>query len=274
MSEMKIYYARHSGFCFGVKRAIKMAIDATRGRKVVYSLGPLIHNPIVVDNLSKKGIITVSNINEIKGRHVIIRSHGIHPAIGERLKKNFAIIDATCPKVRRAQLYAQKLAKEGYKVIIVGEKDHPEVKGLLGYAGQNGEIYTEGFKMKNRRIGIVPQTTLNIEYLTQAVSKMLPYVLEMKIYNTICNETILRINETLEIAKKVDVMIIVGGKNSANTTRLYQMCKRIRPSYHIETADEILPDWFNNNRSIGITAGASTPKEQVRKIVRCLKRGF
>ena len=272
---MIIYCAKHGGFCFGVKRAIKMALHATKKWKTVYSLGPLIHNRVAVEDLRKKGIITVNRASEIKNKKVIIRSHGIHPDILSKLKRrSFEIIDATCPRVRRAQRYVAKLIKEGYYVIIVGEKDHPEVKGLLGYAGNKAEIYSDHLIPKKRKIGIVPQTTLDIEHFNQAVSNLMASVLEMKIYNTICHETIFRIKEALRIAEKADAMIVVGGKNSANTTRLYQICKRFKPSYHIESVDEISPEQFRGIGSIGITAGASTPKEQVKDVVKHLRKLF
>jgi 4-hydroxy-3-methylbut-2-enyl diphosphate reductase len=272
---MKIYVAKHGGFCFGVKRAIRIALDAAKEWKSVYSLGPLIHNRIAVDDLKKKGIITVEELDEIKSKKVIIRSHGVHPDILKKLKaQNFKIIDATCPRVRRAQKYVEKLIKEGYYVIIVGEKDHPEVKGLLGYAGKKAEIYSDNLKLKKRRIGVVPQTTLDIEHFNTAVSNLMRSVLEMKIYNTICHETVLRIKEALKIAKKADVMIVLGGRNSANTTRLYQICKKIKPSYHIESAKEISLKWFKGIKSIGITAGASTPSEQIIEVVKHIRKMF
>jgi 4-hydroxy-3-methylbut-2-enyl diphosphate reductase len=272
---MKIYRARYGGVCFGVKRAIEMALDAAKKWKRVYSLGSLIHNRLVVDDLRKKGIITVNNMNGIKNKKVIIRSHGIHPKLLKRMKrKKFEIIDATCPRVRRAQRYVEKLINEGYHVIIVGERDHPEVKSLLGYGGEKAEIYSDNIKIKQRKIGVVPQTTINLEYLNDAVAHLMDSVLEMKIYNTICKATILRIREAMRIARKADVMIIIGGKNSANTTRLYQMCKKLKPSYHIESADEISLDWFRNIRAVGVTAGASTPKEQVDDVIKYLRKKF
>ncbi|MEO0106234.1 MAG: 4-hydroxy-3-methylbut-2-enyl diphosphate reductase [candidate division WOR-3 bacterium] len=272
---MKIYCAQHAGFCFGVKRAIKMALDAVAKEKKVYSLGPLIHNRGVVEDLNKKGIFSIKAINEIEGKDscLIIRSHGIHPGILKDLKnRGFKIIDATCPKVRRAQRYVEKLAREGYYVIIIGEKDHPEIKGLLGYADGKAEIYNEGMEIKSKKVGIVPQTTLDIEHFNEAINKIVPRVVETKIYNTICNETTLRIKEALEIAQKVDLIIVVGGKNSANTTRLYQICCRFKPAYHIESVKELSPDMFRNIKSVGLAAGASTPKEQIRAIVDWLKK--
>ncbi|MGQ9665315.1 MAG: 4-hydroxy-3-methylbut-2-enyl diphosphate reductase [bacterium] len=271
---MKIYCARHSGFCFGVKRAIKMAMDAVKNRRSVYSIGPLIHNRDFVDDLERKGIKVVENINNLKNPNatVIIRSHGVKPLLLKSLKKNnFHIIDATCPKVRRAQRYVEKLVQEGYFVIIIGEKDHPEVKGLIGYAGKNSAIYSDNLEVKHKKIGIVPQTTLDFEHFYTAIKNLLSRVTEMKIYNTICDETILRISEALSIARKVDMMIVIGGKNSANTTRLYQICKSIKPSYHIESVDDINQKWFKGINSVGITAGASTPDDQIKKVVKYLK---
>lgn len=272
---MKIYCARHSGFCFGVKRAIKMSMNAVQKRRFVYSLGPLIHNRDFVANLERRGIKIIEKIEDIKNPEgvVIIRSHGIRPSLLKILKKEGVnIIDATCPKVRRAQRYVERLVKEGYFVIIVGEKDHPEVKGLIGYAGKNSAIYADDLQIKHKKIGVVPQTTLDFEHFYNAVKNLLLKVTEMKIYNTICDETILRINEALSIAQKVDMMIVIGGKNSANTTRLYQICKSIKPSYHIESVRDIKPDWFMDVKSVGITAGASTPDEQIQKVVQYLKK--
>ncbi|HEX7319464.1 MAG TPA: 4-hydroxy-3-methylbut-2-enyl diphosphate reductase [bacterium] len=270
---MKIYYPRHIGFCFGVKRAIRMALEAAKSGDRVYSLGPLIHNRQAVEELSRKGIMPVRRYKDIKGKMVIIRSHGIHPDILQRLRRgHFTIIDATCPKVRRAQLYVEKLAQEGYYVIIVGEKDHPEVKGLLGYAKGKAGIFRDNLRLRSRKIGVVPQTTLNIEYLNHAIAKLMPSVLEMKIYNTICYETQIRIHEAIRIAEKADIMIIAGGKNSANTTRLHQICSRYKPSYHIESVKEISKKWVRRVKSVGIIAGASTPREQIRDIIRHLHK--
>lgn len=272
---MKIYRARYGGVCFGVKRAIKMALEAAEKWKRVYSLGPLIHNRLAVEDLQKKGIITVNDISEIKSRKVIIRSHGVHPGILKKLQGNgFEIVDATCPRVRRAQRYVEMLIKEGYYVVIIGEKDHPEVKGLLGYGGDNAEIYSKHVEIKKRKIGVVPQTTLDLGYLNEVVSHLMSNVLEMKIYNTICRATNLRIREAVRIAKKADAMIIIGGKNSANTTRLYQMCKKYKPSHHVESVKDINLNWFKNIKSVGVTAGASTPKEQVEEVIAYIKKKF
>jgi 4-hydroxy-3-methylbut-2-enyl diphosphate reductase len=206
---------------------------------------------------------------------VIIRSHGITPdALRNLESRQCEIIDATCPRVRRAQRYVQRLINEGYYVVIVGEKDHPEVKGLLGYGGGRATIYKDGIKIGKKKIGVVPQTTLNQERFNDTVAEMMSDVIEMKIYNTICRETALRINEATRLAKKADIMIVVGGKNSANTTRLYQICRKLRRSHHIESAGELRRAWFRHVKSVGITAGASTPKAQVDEVVKKIRQMF
>lgn len=270
---MKISIAKHGGFCFGVTRAIRMASEASRRGQPVYSLGELIHNSQVVKDLKSMGIVTVNDLRQVKNKNIIIRSHGVHPAVLKKLKaERYTIIDATCPRVRRAQQFVEKLVRDGYEVVIVGEKDHPEVKGLLGYAGGKAVIFSDGIKVRSKRVGIVPQTTIEVNYLNHAVARLMPDVLEMKIYNTICYETIYRLREAMAIVKKVDVMIVIGGKNSANTTRLFEMCRAYKPSYHIESAAEIDPVWFRGIERVGVTAGASTPREQVLAIAGYLRR--
>jgi 4-hydroxy-3-methylbut-2-enyl diphosphate reductase len=274
--EMKIYRARHGGFCFGVKRAIKLALEAANNADSVCSVGPLIHNRLAVEDLKKRGIRPCDKISDIKKHEVvIIRSHGVAPDVLKKLKsQKCAIIDATCPRVRRAQMYVQKLIDEGYYVVIVGEKDHPEVKGLLGYAGKHATIYKDNLKLGKKKIGVVPQTTLNQERFNAAVADLMADVIDMKIYNTICRETAVRINEATKLAKKADIMIVVGGKNSANSTRLYQICRKLRRSYHIESAGEVRHFWFKGAKSVGITAGASTPKRQVDDVVKRIRQMF
>ncbi|KPK62203.1 hypothetical protein AMJ83_11455 [candidate division WOR_3 bacterium SM23_42] len=273
---MKIYRARHGGFCFGVKRAIKIALEAAKKAEGVYSLGPLIHNRLAVEDLRRRGISPIEKISGIKGNEVvIIRSHGVAPDVLRKLEsRNCEIIDATCPRVRRAQRYVQKLINEGYYVVIIGEKDHPEVRGLFGYGANHATIYKDRHKIKKKKLGVVPQTTLNQERFNSAVTDLMSDAMEVKIFNTICRETALRINEATKLAEKADIMIVVGGKNSANTTRLYQICKKLKRSHHIESAGEIKRSWFKGAKSVGITAGASTPKEQVDDVVRKIRKVF
>jgi len=262
---MKIIVAKTAGFCFGVKRAIDIAFQiAQEKRKDVYTLGPIIHNPQVVKKLRKKGIAPIDSIDAKKNiKALIIRTHGIPLEISQKiLSESCEVIDTTCPFVKKAQYYAKLLNEEGYQVVILGEKNHPEVQSLMSYAGGdvvvvNGEMPLPKLK---RKVGIVVQTTQPLESLKKVLSRTLELAKEIKVYNTICNSTALRLNETARIAGKVDVMVVVGGKNSANTTQLTRLCESLGvPTYHIETASEIRKAWIQNAKKIGITAGASTP---------------
>ncbi len=266
----KIIVVKSAGFCFGVRRAIEMAFAAAQeNTKSVYTLGPIIHNPQTVQKLYEAGVkvITQEDIPNITNGIVIIRSHGIPPQLEKQLYKyNITILDATCPFVKKAQNYAQELNKEGYQIILIGEPNHPEVKSILGYAGEkaivvHSKVDLDYTKLQNR-IGIVVQTTQSFQNFIEIINNILGYIHELKIYNTICNATATRQDETLEVAKKVDLMIVVGGYNSANTTRLTELCrKQGNATYHIETADEIKLEWFDDDINIiRITAGASTPE--------------
>lgn len=276
---MKIIVAKRAGFCFGVKRAIDMALQvARRKHKGVYTLGPIIHNPQVVEMLKRKGIFPIEDIKEENDiEALIIRTHGIPLQLLEEISaQGYEIIDATCPFVKKAQQYAKLLREEGYQVVILGEKDHPEVRGLISYASDDA-IVVDGKtplpRLKNN-VGIIVQTTQPLEMLKKILPEILEHAEEIKVYNTTCNSTAMRLKETEDIAQKVDVMLVVGGKNSANTTQLARLCKSLSvPTYHIETSSEVKREWFKGAKKVGITAGASTPdwiikevKEKVRDI--------
>jgi 4-hydroxy-3-methylbut-2-enyl diphosphate reductase len=273
----EIIIAAHSGYCYGVERAIKLAQKAlSEGSKVV-SLGPIIHNPVVVKELRENGITVVEDVEKVpKGAVVIIRSHGVPPEVYDRLKaKKVNIIDATCPYVRRAQLSAKKLSEEGYHVLIIGEKEHPEVIGIKGYAGENAQVVETLEELKTlkpiKKLGVVFQTTQSLEIIDVFAAEILKKAYELKIYNTICSATTNRQNSTREIAAKADAVVVVGGKNSGNTKRLYEIAKSINKRvYHVETADELRPEWFEGALRVGITAGASTPKEIVLEVARAV----
>lgn len=264
---MEILLAKSAGFCFGVKRATQMAFAAADQHAHICSLGPIIHSPQVVDKLAEQGVEVVDRVEEIGEGAVIIRSHGVTAgemqAIADR---HLTVVDATCPFVKKAQEYAARLASEGYTVVIVGEAEHPEVQGIVSYAatgkvqvvadpGQAAQLPRLG------RVGIVAQTTQSFENLRQVTDICLEKCQELRIYNTICDATSVRQNEAREIARQVDVMLVIGGFNSANTTRLAHICREIQPAtHHLETAGEIELSWFAGARRIGITAGASTPR--------------
>lgn len=271
---MKVIVASEAGYCYGVERALKMVKKALEDGKIpIYTLGPLIHNPQVVSDLSKKGVTPVSSLDEVERGYVVIRSHGVPPDVLEKAKlKGIKIIDATCPFVKKAQEKASLLSSEGYLVVIIGEKRHPEVIGLLGYAGGNSLVLENPedipFEiLKREKIGVVVQTTQSEEKLFDIINKLIPFSGELRVFNTICNATQKRQEAARKLAQEVDVMIIVGGKNSANTTRLYQISKRINPrSFHIETAEEIKEEWFDRAETVGLTAGASTPRYLLNEV--------
>jgi len=271
---VEIFVAKSSGFCFGVKRAINTANKcATENKGGIYTLGPIIHNPQVVKKLESSQIYAKKSVEEISSGTVIIRSHGAK--LGEyraAKEKGLNIVDATCPFVKKAQDLVQLLTDEGYAVILVGEKDHPEVKGLVSYGAADIRVVESPEELKDlprkKKIGIVAQTTVPREKLEAVVSFCLNKASEIKVFNTICNATSIRQEESGELAKKVDLMIIVGGRNSANTRRLAEICKTIQPrTYHIEVADEIDFSWFDGVTKVGITSGASTPDWVVNEVV-------
>jgi (E)-4-hydroxy-3-methyl-but-2-enyl pyrophosphate reductase len=276
---MKVFVVKKAGFCFGVKRAIKIAFDVARKKnEKVYTWGPLIHNPQVVEDLKKKGVYVVEDLRKIKKGTLIIRSHGIHPKILERIKrKKIEVVDATCPFVKKAQNKAKLLSDQGYPVAVVGEADHPEVQGIIGYANDcalviNPNQMNEDLR-KFKRLGVVAQTTLNIEAFRQVIGKLVEKVGELKVFNTICHATAQIQKATLELAEKVDLMIVVGGHNSANTTRLAKLCKRIGTrTHHIETARELRRGWFKDKTRVGVTAGTSTPDWLIREVMKGIEK--
>jgi 4-hydroxy-3-methylbut-2-enyl diphosphate reductase len=260
---IKVITAKRAGFCFGVKRAVDMAFAAATESKEVYTLGPIIHNPQVIEKLKSEGVQPIESIDSRKIKTLIVRTHGVPKEISEKLnQKKYEVIDATCPFVKKAQNYARLLRAEDYQVVIIGDKEHPEVKGLMSYAGPDTVVVNKDDALPNlkSRVGVVVQTTQPVSVLKKFLCDTADRVKELKVFNTICNSTALRLKETKSIAEKVDAVIVVGGKNSANTTQLANFCISMSvPTYHIETASEIKVGWFANVDKVGITAGASTP---------------
>jgi (E)-4-hydroxy-3-methyl-but-2-enyl pyrophosphate reductase len=276
VKDMEIYLADKAGFCFGVKRAIKTAFDAADKGKV-YCLGPLIHNPQEVERLNQAGVATVEDFSSLKpGDFLIIRSHGVPPAVlAQARDKGLNIIDLTCPFVGKAQRDAEGLKNEGYQVIVVGEKKHPEVQSILGYAGDNAAVVEkaedlDGIKLQSR-LGVVAQTTQSYGNFSEIVLRLLRLSKELKVHNTICSSTKERQDAARILAGRVDVMLVVGGRNSANTSRLADLCKREgKHTYHIEVADEIRHEWLKDAGKVGVTAGASTPDWVVEGVIKRL----
>jgi len=228
----------------------------------------------VVQKLAEKGVAVVDQVGEIPEGAVIIRSHGVTAdEMQAILDRDLSVVDATCPFVKKAQEYAARLAAEGYTLVIVGEADHPEVKGIVSYAKaakvQVVANAVEADKLPRLgRVGIVAQTTQSFENLRQVAVICLEKCQELHVFNTICDATTVRQNEAQAIARQVDVMLVIGGYNSANTSRLAQLCREIQPaSHHLETADDVQRDWFVGAGRVGITAGASTPRWLIDEVV-------
>ena len=272
---VKITIADSAGFCFGVKRAIDLVQDIASKNDKVYTFGPLIHNPQEIQRLEKKNIKVVEDFSKIEKGVLVLRTHGIQLNIYEKLltKKNIELVDATCPFVKRAQDIVKELSKDNNtkQIIIVGEKRHPEVVALVSYGKEKCLIVEDKKDVKNVKktdiIYVVSQTTQsprNFDRIVEEISK----ISKVKVFNTICRATFDRQSSAKKLAKEVDVMIVIGGKNSGNTTRLYQICSNITKTYHIETVDEIEKSWFKNMDKIGITAGASTPDWIINNIER------
>ncbi|MBI5025438.1 MAG: 4-hydroxy-3-methylbut-2-enyl diphosphate reductase [Nitrospirae bacterium] len=273
---MQIIVAKRAGFCFGVKRALDMAFNVARESKEgVFTFGPIIHNPQVVEELSQKGVRAIDVVDSPEIKVLIIRTHGVSPRIYEETqKRDYKVIDATCPFVKKAQYYAKTLKDEGYKILILGDRNHPEVQGLLGFAGDNVIIIggDEAMPHLEGRVGIIVQTTQPLDALKRIVCHLLGSVREIKVYNTICDSTALRLEETKELAKAVDLMLVIGGKNSANTTQLARLCRELGVKiYHIETAEELDNGWFDGVEKVGITGGASTPQWIIDDVIKKLK---
>lgn len=274
---MEIYIADKAGFCFGVKRATSTAFQAA-ARGEVFCLGPLIHNPQEVERLSRAGVRTVNDFSTLKnGDSLIIRSHGVPPRLlSEAKERKLNIIDLTCPFVEKAQRDAAGLKKEGYQVVVVGEKRHPEVQSILGSAGEDAVVVESAgdigsLRLRNR-VGIVAQTTQSYGNFSEIVLKLLRLSKELKVFNTICSSTKERQDAARVLAGQVDVMLVVGGRNSANTGRLASVCKEEgKPAYHIEVAEEIRFEWLEKAQKIGITAGASTPDWVLESVLNTLQ---
>lgn len=276
---LEILRAQEMGFCFGVKRALELAAKAAREQGSVESLGELVHNPTVVQRLSAMGLKVVSGIDEVRGRVVLVPSHGVGEREMAQLKaRGLKIIDATCPYVRAAQRAAKRLAQAGFTVFIFGDPEHAEVKGILGWAGEGARVVRAPGEVDElpRRWGLLSQTTQSLAALTAFIKALLDNrlenVLEWRVFNTICAATVERQEAALELAGRVDLMLVIGGRNSANTRRLAELSSQAGvETHHIEGARELEPAWLIGKERIGLTAGASTPEEVVAEVEDLLR---
>ena len=276
---IKIKLAKHAGFCFGVKRAVNLALATARentGRNIA-TLGPLIHNPQVTAELARQGIKEVKTLSGIRSGIAIVCSHGMHPLVLARLrKKNIAIVDATCPFVGKIEKIVSQLKNEKSTIVIVGDKHHPEVKALTGYAGKHIRVIENVAQARKlpgyKKLGVVAQTTQSVEKYAQISRVLADKSDNLKIYNTICDATQKRQQDAVAVARDAQKIIVVGGYNSANTKRLVKLCQDLgKPTLHIEEAAELPAAFLKGVKSVGILAGASTPDWIIKAVISKIK---
>lgn len=280
-----IKLARHAGFCYGVKRAVDLSIKIKKDNPDVhvYILGQLIHNNQVIEDLNKLGIITLEEIPEQLEGICIIRTHGVTPQTIENLQsKGCQIVDATCPDVKRVQDKAKDLAKDGYRVIIIGKPDHPEVVAIKAHADlcsekpaivisskKEAENIVQETKSSDK-IGVVIQTTQLIDNFKEILPVIAENARELKVYNTLCAATFQRQQSAKELAEEVELMVVVGSKSSANTTHLAEILRSVKTTVLIETCEELAnyKDYIEKAQKIGVTAGASTPEYVINNVIK------
>ncbi len=276
----KIILAETAGVCFGVERALRKSFEVmdNSNNQEVHSLGPIIHNPQVVKRLEERGIKVAEKLDDTSSGTVIIRAHGVPVGtVGTAKERGLDVVDLTCPIVKKLQYAVKKLSEEGYFIVIVGDKKHPEIIGARSYAEPEKMIIVESKSeigeeiFAKRKIGIVAQTTIAFERFREVVDEFLARSTEeIKIFNTICDDIFNKQREAIELAKSVDVMVVIGGKNSSNTTKIAKLCHEVNPNtYQIETANEIRSLGLDlSEKTVGVTAGASTPSWIIEEILQ------
>jgi 4-hydroxy-3-methylbut-2-enyl diphosphate reductase len=278
---VKIEKTGEIGFCFGVKRAIDMLEKVVAERGEVETLGEVVHNQQVLQRLAGIGVRVAKNVDDIRGDTVAISSHGVTPEVGEQLKeRHIGVVDTTCPFVNRLQNAARRLAQSGFFIVIYGYADHTEVRGVLGWAEGKGLATLDEkdiFKLDSipRRLGVLSQTTQIPAHFVEFVKKLIDGAFardsEMRVIDTICHDLRKRQAQALELAGRVDLMLVIGGRGSANTNRLAELCSAITETHLIETAADIDPAWFEGSSNIGVTSGASTAEVTINEVLFRLK---
>ncbi|MBQ6550814.1 MAG: 4-hydroxy-3-methylbut-2-enyl diphosphate reductase [Lachnospiraceae bacterium] len=272
----EVITAEHAGFCFGVERAVRMAMDASEGDLPVYTLGPVVHNEEVLKTLSDKGVrvVTEEELSALPEGILIIRAHGISKALSEKLLSlPLHVQDATCPFVKKIHRIVAEHAALGEWIIIVGDPDHPEVRGIMGWAGEH--VFTVNSEKEwdlmtiplGQKYCIVSQTTFNDKKFKIIVENIIDKGYNVVTVNTICNATRDRQEEARALSERADVMIVIGDPASSNSQKLYSICKeRCNHTYFIQTADDLHCEWYQDVKCVGITAGASTPKNIIQEV--------
>ena len=278
---MRIVRAKALGFCFGVRRAIDMVAEAVEERGPIASLGSIVHNPVVVDGMAAKGVQVVGGLEDVEGRTVAVTAHGRGPEIEEETEeRGLDLVDTTCPIVRKSQKAAQGLCADGFRVIIYGEENHPEVKGVLAWTEGKGRAILDPeaeIDIPHRKLALLAQTTKSEQSFAEFVGRFVGHnigrINELRIVNTTCPETDERYHAARELAVECDLLIVVGGRRSANTRKLAQTCADSGVETHqIERAREIEPEWLEGKETVGVTAGASTPDESIDEVVARLEK--
>lgn len=276
---MPIEKARDLGFCFGVRRAIQVVEQAVERLGALNTLGPVVHNQRVVEKLAALGVTAIAN-SEVASGVIALPSHGAPPQVVAGLKKRgMEVVDATCPMVRRAQKAAHELAAAGFRVVIFGDAQHPEVRGVLGWAGEEATATLDAASLSFRRwpkkLGILSQTTQNADsfasFVSQLLSRGLEKATEVRVLNTICHATRERQQAALEVARRSDLMLVVGSFTSANTRQLARLCSQVTETHQVEGPQDIQPSWLEGKDRVGVTAGASTPDEAVSEVIARLE---
>jgi len=276
---MKINLAKSAGFCFGVRKAITTALETAKSEKSVFMLGDIVHNEEVVRQIREMGIKKISRLSSGKGKTLLIRAHGCSRyTLGQALKLGYRIIDATCPMVKEIHKITRKLENQGYRIIIIGDKRHDEVMGIVGQLKSKAMVIDKlqniplGKIKKIAKAGIVVQSTQNLDNLLAILELLRKYIPKIAFHNTICNPTRIKQNEVKAMPLENSVMIIIGSKTSANTKRIYEISKSLNSnSYWVSTTKEIKKIWLNNAKNVGITAGASTPESSIKEVIAKIK---
>ena len=274
---MKVLVAEKCGFCPGVKSAIQLAHETLAKYDTVYSLGEIIHNADIVNELAADGLRSVDSVDQIDSGTVLIRSHGATIQQLQQIRdKGLEIVDATCVLVKRVQKIAKQLSEDGYKVVIIGDADHPEVKAVVGFAADVAVIASRSDLHNltgHGKLGIICQTTETPDHFGQMIGQIAKKGFsEMKVINTLCRETIKRQTSAVELCKKVDIMFVLGGLNSANTKKLAQLCKKHNnKTFHLQNWKELDIKVVSGKTTAGVTAGASTPDRVIDEFVEHLK---
>jgi 4-hydroxy-3-methylbut-2-enyl diphosphate reductase len=292
---MEIHKAANLGLCFGVRRALKLLYERAKTGQKIEVLGPLVHNQQIVRDLGQAGITSLDSCEQIKETTVAIPTHGISPSLVSQFNLySRNILDATCPIVKKAQNAVHELIQNNYNVIIYGDEQHSEVQGLLGWSKGKAVIISAEEQIPDlvakmvkqndfQKVGVISQTTQTWSSYSEFIEELMTFLWkdslnndsssfkELRVINTLCQETQKRQNAAVKLAERNDLVIVVGGYNSANTRRLTELCSQIVTTYQVETVDDILESWTSGLKSVGVTAGASTPDDTIEDVVNKLK---